>query len=69
LEKSGLPSNTKAVVSMAGQNIFDVSRRWTPGFKQNVWSSRVNTTASLASAISKAEKKPEAFVAISGVGN
>jgi NAD dependent epimerase/dehydratase family enzyme len=53
---------------MAGQNIFDITRRWTPGFKQNVWSSRVNTTASLASAIVKAEKKPDSFVSLSGVG-
>ena len=40
----GLPDNTVAVVSLAGQNVLDPLRRWTPGFKQNVWASRVNTT-------------------------
>lgn len=44
LNKVGLPENTTAVVSLAGQNILDPLRRWTEGFKQNVWASRVNTT-------------------------
>lgn len=68
LEKTGIPSNTAAVVSMAGQNIFDMTRRWTPGFKQNVWSSRVNTTQGLANAIKKAAEKPTVFISLSGVG-
>ena len=54
---------------MAGQNIFDASRRWTAGFKQNVSASRINTTATLASAIEKAEVKPDVFISMSGVGN
>ncbi|KAK3912428.1 Epimerase family protein SDR39U1 [Frankliniella fusca] len=68
LKLSGLPAGTTAVVSMAGQNILDPKRRWTPGFKQNVWNSRVNTTRSLAEAIVAAPKKPKVFVSISGVG-
>ncbi|XP_034238844.1 epimerase family protein SDR39U1 isoform X1 [Thrips palmi] len=67
LEYRGLPPST-AVVSLAGQNILDPKRRWTPGFKQNVWNSRVNTTSSLAKAIAKAPEKPKVFVSISGVG-
>nr|CAG4651888.1 EOG090X07KR [Triops cancriformis] len=43
-------------------------RRWSPGFQQNVWASRVNTTKSLAQAIIDAKKKPEVFVCMSGVG-
>lgn len=68
IAKSGLPNKVEAVVNLAGQNVLDPTRRWTAGFKQNVWTSRVNTTASLAEAISKASHKPKAFVSISGVG-
>jgi len=68
LRRTGLPPNTKGVVSMAGQNLLDPTRRWTPGFKQNVWASRVSTTQYLADAIKAAEQKPEVFVTMSGVG-
>lgn len=68
LAESGLPVNTVAVVSLAGQNVLNPTRRWTPGFKQNVWASRVNTTRSLADAIIKAPFKPKVFISISGVG-
>ncbi|KAL1517562.1 hypothetical protein ABEB36_001310 [Hypothenemus hampei] len=47
---------------------MDFKRRWTTGFKQNVFSSRVNTTTSLAEAINKASTKPKVYVAMSGVG-
>lgn len=57
-----------AVVNLCGQNVLDPLQRWTPGFKQNVVSSRVNTTHNLAQAIVNAKKKPEVFVCISGVG-
>ncbi|ODN02382.1 Epimerase family protein SDR39U1 [Orchesella cincta] len=68
LEKRGLPENCTAVISMAGQNVFDVWRRWTPGFQQNVWASRVLTTRALAAAIKHAEVKPKIFISMSGVG-
>lgn len=67
LESKGLPENTFAAVNVAGQNVLDVTRRWSPSFKQNVWNSRVNTTAAIAKAIIKADKKPQAFINISGV--
>lgn len=67
LDRLGLPSETAAVVNLAGQNVLDPSRRWTPGFKQNVWNSRVNTSSSIVRAIAAAEKKPEVFINISGV--
>jgi len=63
-----LPANTVAVVSLAGQNVLDPTRRWTPGFKQNVWASRVNTTQSLVQAVIRAPVKPKVFISISGVG-
>lgn len=31
LESNGLPENTKVVINLAGQNVLDPSRRWTPG--------------------------------------
>ena len=47
-----------------------MTKRWTPGFKQDVWASRVNTTLSLANAIeaAKDDDKPNVFVSMSGVG-
>ncbi|XP_018336000.1 epimerase family protein SDR39U1 [Agrilus planipennis] len=68
LKEKGLPEPTTAVVNLAGQNVLDPSRRWTTGFKQNVWNSRVNTTTALANAINRAETTPTAFVTMSGVG-
>lgn len=52
---------------MAGQNVLDPTRSWTAGFKQNVFNSRVNTTALLARAIENAPTKPEVFITICGV--
>lgn len=68
LQNSGLPDNTTAVVNLAGQNVLDLKQKWNAGFKQNIWNSRVNTTAALAKAIVNASKKPKVFVSISGVG-
>ncbi|XP_023230341.1 epimerase family protein SDR39U1-like isoform X1 [Centruroides sculpturatus] len=68
LSDKGLPENSTAVISLAGQNVLDPTRRWTPGFKQNVWSSRVHSTRSLAEAIKKLQTPPKVFASISGVG-
>lgn len=68
LQDKGLPSDTTAVVNLAGQNVMDITRRWTAGFKQNVYNSRINTTRTLAKLIDDAAKKPSVFVTISGVG-
>ncbi|CAG9561196.1 unnamed protein product [Danaus chrysippus] len=68
LETSGLPSQTCAVVNLAGQQFMDFTKMWTPGFKQNVKTSRVYTTKAIASAINKSQDKPRVFVLITGVG-
>ncbi|XP_064113933.1 epimerase family protein SDR39U1-like isoform X2 [Macrobrachium nipponense] len=68
INNTGLPESTTAVVNLAGQNLLDPLRRWTEGFKQNVWASRVNTTRYLAQAIESAKVKPKVFVSTSGVG-
>ncbi|XP_058821788.1 epimerase family protein SDR39U1 [Topomyia yanbarensis] len=69
LEKDGLPEGTTAVVNIAGQNVLDPTRRWTPGFKQNVWNSRINTTAACVRAIERATVRPRVLVSISGVSH
>ncbi|XP_075224300.1 epimerase family protein SDR39U1 isoform X2 [Lycorma delicatula] len=68
ISERGLPESITAVVNLAGQNVLDPMQRWTPGFKQNVKNSRINTTLTLAKAIVKAKKKPSVFITISGVG-
>ena len=69
LEKNGLKEPTHAIVNLAGQNVLDPTRRWSPGFKQNVWNSRINTSKMLVKAIkeTKPEFRPEIFINISGV--
>ncbi|KAK9885770.1 hypothetical protein WA026_013640 [Henosepilachna vigintioctopunctata] len=68
LKAKGLPEKVHAVINVAGQNVLDMKQRWTAGFKQNVYNSRINTNKALASAIIKATKKPKVFATISGVG-
>ncbi|XP_050301802.1 epimerase family protein SDR39U1 isoform X2 [Anthonomus grandis grandis] len=68
LNAKGLPKDTTAVVNLAGQNVMDFKQRWTAGFKQNVFNSRINTTAALAKAINNSLVKPKAYVTMSGVG-
>lgn len=67
LNESGLPKNTVAAINVAGQNVLDPTQRWSEGFQQNVWSSRVNTTTSFVQAITSAKQKPDVFINISGV--
>ena len=69
LDKNGLPENCVGVVNLAGQNVLDPARRWTVGFKQNVYNSRINTTTACARAIENAKVKPKVFVNISGVSH
>ncbi|GIY48402.1 hypothetical protein CEXT_713381 [Caerostris extrusa] len=68
LTDNGLPKSCVAVINVAGQNVLDVTRRWTPGFQQNVYASRINTTKLLAEEIQKMTNPPKVFGVISGVG-
>ncbi|XP_018393582.1 PREDICTED: epimerase family protein SDR39U1 isoform X2 [Cyphomyrmex costatus] len=65
MEHHGLPENTSAVINVTGQNILDPMQRWSSGFKQNVWNSRVKTTKALADSIQNT--KATIFATISGV--
>ncbi|PRD32280.1 UNVERIFIED_CONTAM: Epimerase family protein SDR39U1 [Trichonephila clavipes] len=68
LAHGGLPKSCVAVINVAGQNVLDAKRRWTPGFQQNVYASRINTTRMLADEIQKMDEPPKVFGVISGVG-
>lgn len=66
LEEKGIPESVSCVVNLCGQNVLDPSRRWTPGFQQNVYNSRINTSSALVKAIMKADGQIGVFVNISG---
>lgn len=67
LNEKGFPNDTIAAINVAGQNVLDPTRRWTPGFQQNVWTSRINTATAFNRAICDAKQKPDVFVNVSGV--
>ncbi|XP_048374158.1 epimerase family protein SDR39U1 [Sphaerodactylus townsendi] len=67
LSHSGLPP-CEGVVNLAGENVLNPLRRWSESFRQEVVASRVETTKTLAKAISEAERPPHAWVLITGVG-
>ncbi|XP_069489870.1 epimerase family protein SDR39U1 isoform X3 [Ambystoma mexicanum] len=67
LSANGLPS-CDAAVNLAGENILNPLRRWNEDFKNDVVSSRLETTRSIAKAISEAETPPRVWVLVTGVG-
>lgn len=54
--------NIRQILFKIFTNLFIIKK-----IKQNVWNSRINTTATFVKAITKAENKPNVFVSISGV--
>jgi uncharacterized protein (TIGR01777 family) len=67
IKNKGLPSDTTAVVNLAGRNILEPGL-WTDSYKKEVCSSRIETNKLLADAIKAATNKPKSFVTVSGVG-
>lgn len=67
IKSKGLPSDTTAVINLAGRNILQPGL-WTDSFKKEVYTSRVETNRLLAQAIDEAKTKPRSFVTVSGVG-
>lgn len=67
IRSKGLPSDTTAVVNLAGRNILEPGL-WTESYKKEVYSSRVESNKLLADAINAATNKPRSFVTVSGVG-
>jgi uncharacterized protein (TIGR01777 family) len=61
----GLPA-CDAVVNLAGQHILDVKRRWNDAYRNEVISSRVDTTRKLVRAINESPDPPDVFVSTAG---
>lgn len=59
-------SGAKAVVNLAGHNLFDA--RWTDEIKQKIMNSRVDTTRMLVDAMQKSTVKPDVFISASASG-
>jgi hypothetical protein len=53
------------VINLAGAPI---SKKWTPAYKEELISGRVNTTRKIAAAINNAERKPSVFISASAIG-
>uniref|UniRef100_A0A1B0FHI3 Nucleoside-diphosphate sugar epimerase n=1 Tax=Glossina morsitans morsitans TaxID=37546 RepID=A0A1B0FHI3_GLOMM len=68
LQKNGLPSGVTSVVNLAGENVLNPFHPWTEGFKQNVWNSRINTSANMVKAIQKSNDV-EVYINIIGVSH
>lgn len=58
--------NSSSIIHLAGAGVF--SKRWNESFKNEIYSSRVDSTKLLVEIISKLNQKPESFVVASGVG-
>jgi len=54
-----------AVVNLAGVNLGD--RRWSTGFKKQVYDSRIKTTSQIVKLIREMKNKPEVLISASGV--
>ncbi|XP_076110913.1 epimerase family protein SDR39U1-like [Mytilus galloprovincialis] len=67
INKNGIPDDVTAVVNLAGANILNPLKRWNQAFKDEVVSSRVETTKTLANAIVSSKIPPKVFATISGV--
>lgn len=53
------------IIQLSGANI---GQRWSKGYKQQIWDSRIDTTHMLASAIAKLETPPERVFCASAIG-
>ncbi|XP_042327762.1 epimerase family protein SDR39U1 [Sceloporus undulatus] len=67
LSRLGLPP-CDGVVNLSGENVLNPLRRWNESFRQDIVTSRVETTKALAKAIAEAEPPPLAWVLVTGVG-
>ena len=65
LAEHGLPQ-CNAVINLAGQHILDLRKRWTRRYRDQVISSRVETTRSLVDAINDSASPPAVFISTAG---
>ncbi|XP_072296737.1 epimerase family protein SDR39U1 [Eucyclogobius newberryi] len=66
LESSGLPACDGAV-NLAGENLLNPLRWWNDSYKKDLFSSRIDTTRALSSAIAASPSPPRSWVLVSGV--
>ncbi|XP_032806126.1 epimerase family protein SDR39U1 [Petromyzon marinus] len=67
LKARGLPP-CDAALNLAGLPAIDPLRRWSPELSAELRSSRVETTAALARAVSEAKPRPHTWLLVTGVG-
>ncbi len=65
LRRTGLPP-CDVVVNLAGQHILDMRRRWNDAYRDEVLSSRIETTETLVQAINNSATPPAVFVSTAG---
>lgn len=66
LESHGLPPCDGAV-NLAGENLMNPLRWWNESYKKDLFSSRIDTTKSMAQAIAASSSPPHSWVLVSGV--
>ncbi|XP_070830727.1 epimerase family protein SDR39U1 [Chaetodon trifascialis] len=66
LESNGLPP-CEGAVNLAGENLMNPLRWWNESYKKDLFSSRIDTTKTLARAISASSSPPRSWVLVSGV--
>ncbi|KAF3857934.1 hypothetical protein F7725_011135 [Dissostichus mawsoni] len=66
LESHGLPP-CEGAVNLAGENLMNPLRWWNESYKKDLFSSRIDTTKSLAQAIAASPNPPHSWVLVSGV--
>uniref|UniRef100_A0A3Q3X4F1 Uncharacterized protein n=1 Tax=Mola mola TaxID=94237 RepID=A0A3Q3X4F1_MOLML len=66
LESSGLPP-CEGAVNLAGENLMNPLRWWNESYKNDLFSSRIDTTKTLAQAIAASPTPPCSWVLLSGV--
>ncbi|XP_050431108.1 epimerase family protein SDR39U1-like [Adelges cooleyi] len=62
LARNGLPENTVCVINMTGEKIMNPLKIFNQKFKEEIWVSRVGTTAFLTDIINRSEYKPNVFI-------
>ncbi|XP_037313576.2 epimerase family protein SDR39U1 [Pungitius pungitius] len=66
LESHGLPP-CEGAVNLAGENLMNPLRWWNESYKKDLFSSRIDTTKSMAQAIAASPSPPHSWVLVSGV--
>lgn len=66
LESDGLPP-CEAAVNLSGENLMNPMRWWNESYKKDLFSSRINTTKTLAQAIAASPNPPRSWVLVTGV--